>query len=291
MSRDSLTVALVTDVFHDATGAERLLARLREARAQGAELAILPELPLNSWCPARRTPDENDAEPPEGPRQQAMARAARAAGLALLGGAIVRDPATGKRHNTAILFDAHGAVLARYAKLHVPWEEGYWEADHYEAGADLPEPVEMGGFPVGIQICSDVNRPEATHALGARGALAVLAPRATPPQTWERWRIVLRANAVTSCLYVVSVNRPDPLLAQWVPSEPGTSIGGPSLVVAPDGNVVAEGTDAVIIATLERSVVEAARRTYPGYLAVRSDLYARAWSRAPVAEARSAASK
>jgi predicted amidohydrolase len=283
MSRDSLTVALVTDVFHDETGDERLLARLREARALGAELAILPELPLNSWCPAGRTTDEKDAEPPDGRRQQAMARAARAAGLALLGGAIVRDPATGRRHNTALLFDAGGAVLARYQKLHVPWEEGYWEADHYEAGDEPPEPVDVGGFPVGIQICSDVNRPEATHALGARGALALLAPRATPPQTWERWRIVLRANAVTSSLYVVSVNRPLP--------EPGTSIGGPSLVVAPDGSVVAEGTDPVMVARLERSVVEAARRTYPGYLAVRSDLYARAWSRAPIGEARSAPSK
>jgi predicted amidohydrolase len=192
--------------------------------------------------------------------------------LAVLGGAIVREPVGGRRHNTALLVDERGEVLARYAKLHVPWEEGYWEADHYEPGNEPPAPVELNGFPLGIQICSDVNRPEPSHLLGALGALAILVPRATPPQTYERWRLVLRAVAVTSCLYVISVNRPGP--------EPGTSIGGPSLAIAPDGSVMLETDQPLAVVTLERGVVEAARRTYPGYLAIRSDIYAQGWLRA-----------
>ena len=35
----------------------------------------------------------------------------------------------------------------------------------------------------------------------------MLAPRATPPATYDRWRIVLRANAVMSGAYLISVNR------------------------------------------------------------------------------------
>jgi predicted amidohydrolase len=76
---------------------------------------------------------------------------------------------------------------------------------------------------------------------------------------------------VTSTLYVVSVNRPGP--------EPGTSIGGPSLAIAPDGSVLRETTDPVAVVPLQRQVVEAARKTYPGYLAVRSALYAEGWSK------------
>ena len=269
MPADALTVALVTEVFHDPEGPDRLLARLGEARAQGAALAVLPELPLNSWCPAQRTPDESDAEPPGGGRQTALARAANESGAAVLGGVILRDHATGQRRNTALLFDNWGAEAARYAKLHLPAEEGFWETDHYEPGGELPRPVVLSGFPIGIQICSDVNRPEPTHILGAGGALAVLAPRATPPETYERWRTVLRANAVTSGLYVVSVNRPGP--------DPGTSIGGPSLAIAPDGRVLVETTDPMAVVTLERSVVERARETYPGYLPVRGDLYSAGW--------------
>ena len=57
-----MRVALVSEFFHDPGGPERLVARLRAARAEGAELALLPELPLNRWCPADREVDDADAE-------------------------------------------------------------------------------------------------------------------------------------------------------------------------------------------------------------------------------------
>ena len=105
MNSRLLTVALITDVFPEPEENDRLLARLRDARARGAQLAVLPELPLNRWAPATRTPSDADAEPPAGPRASALAAAARTVGLAVLGGAIVRDPSSGRRHNTALLLD------------------------------------------------------------------------------------------------------------------------------------------------------------------------------------------
>jgi predicted amidohydrolase len=269
VSGGTLCVALVTDVFHGPGSPERLLARLQRARELGAELAVLPELPLNDWCPVRRARSPGDAEPVGGTRQRAQARAAREAGVWLLGGAIVEDPIAGRRHNTALLFDAAGELVSRYRKVHLPQEEGFWEMDHYEAGDELPRPVQVEGFECGVQVCSDANRPEASHLLGAMGALAILLPRATPPQTYERWRFVLRANAATSTTYVISVNRPE---------EPGSPVGGPSIAIGPGGEVLLEGTEPVQVVTLERSAVLAARASYPGYLAVRSDLYAPGWA-------------
>ncbi len=160
MNSPRLTLALVTDVFPEPEEHRRLLARLRDARAQGAELAVLPELPLNLWAPATPTPSDADAEPPGGPRASALAAAARAAGLAVLGGAIVRDPSSGRRYNTAVLLNGTGEELLRYRKIHLPDEEGYWEAHHYEPGDDLHAPVDIGGFGIGVQVCSDANRPE-----------------------------------------------------------------------------------------------------------------------------------
>jgi N-carbamoylputrescine amidase len=268
LSESSLAVALITEAFHGPDCPERLLSYLEAAKRQGAELAVLPELPLQEWCAVRRTRSPADAEPPGGSRHRAMSRAAREAGIALLGGAIVEDPLTGKRHNSATIFDAFGEVVTCYRKVHIPHEEGFWEADHYEPGGELPRPVSVAGFPVGVQICSDANRPALSHLLGAMGALAVLVPRATPPETFERWRLVLRANAVTSTAYVVSVNRP---------TEPGSPAGGPSIAVAPDGTVLLETTEPLALVTLERSAVEAARVSYPGYLNVRAPLYADGW--------------
>ncbi|MBT8487404.1 MAG: carbon-nitrogen hydrolase family protein, partial [Gemmatimonadetes bacterium] len=199
-----------------------------------------------------------------------MASAAAEVGIALLGGAIVVDPKTGERHNTALLYGATGTCLARYRKVHLPEEEGYWETSHYVPGDAGPKVV--AGFPLrlGLQICSDVNRPQGFQLLAAQRCEVVLAPRATPPGTYERWRMVLRANAVMSGAYLISVNRPRP--------EGGASIGGPSLAISPTGDVLAEVTDPIEVVTLDRRVVAAAATEYPGYLPRFPEIYARAWA-------------
>ncbi len=272
MAGETLAVALLTETFHDREGPDRLRLRLGQARTKGAELAVLPELPLHPWFPASRDPRPDAADPPGVGRERRLAEAAAAEGIAVVGGAVVEDPQTGRRYNEGLLFDHRGELLQRYRKTHLPREEGFWEAEHYDAGSDLPIPVPVLGFPVGVQVCSDVYRPSGCQLLALEGARAILLPRATPGESWDRWRMVLRTVALISGAYLISVNRPEP--------EPGVPIGGPSVVVAPDGEVLLETVDPVAVVLLEAERVRAARNTYPGYLAVRDDLYARGWARA-----------
>jgi len=272
MSTAHLTVALVTDTFPNDDDAPRLHDRLRAARDLGADLAVLPELPLNPWAPLTRQPSRADAEDPCGPRHQLLAAAAHRAGLAVLGGAIIRDPGTGRRHNTALLFGPDGQLVLHYRKVHLPDEEGYWEAHHYEPGDEIHTPARVSSWGIGVQICSDVNRPQGCNALGAMGAEVLLVPRATPPETWARWELVLRANAVTSCAYVISVNRAG--------TRSGGVIGGPSVAIGPNGDVLLETVEPVAVVTLGRGALDAARGDYPGYLDVRSPVYEDAWRRA-----------
>ncbi len=269
MARERLTVALMSEVFWQADGEVRLKQRLAEAEERGAELALLPEIPLNPWRPATKQQVDEDAEEEGGPRTRAMAEAARESGLALVGGIIHREPGTGRRTNRALVFDARGEIVARYEKLHLPEEPGFWETSHYEPGTSAPTRIDAFTVPIGIQVCSDVNRPQGSHLLGAQGAEAILVPRATEERSYQRWKTVFRANALTSCAYVLSVARPDP--------EEGVLIGGPSVAVDPDGHVVVETTDRLALVTLDREVVRDARRAYPGYLPVRAQLYADAW--------------
>ncbi len=269
-SRETLTVALISDVFFDNNPEARLRSRLEEAKQQGAELAVLPELPLNPWSPATKQARDDDAEAPGGPRWRMQSEAAKAIGISLVGGVIVRDPDTGRRHNTALVFDAQGQLVGSFQKIHIPEEPGFWETSHYEAG-DTPSPVfDHLGFPFGVQICSDINRPEGSHLLGAMGAKLVVAPRSTELATYERWRVVFQANALTSCLYVLSVNRPAP--------EQDVLIGGPSIAVAPNGRILLETTDPVGVVTIDAATIRQAKIDYPGYLPVRADVYAKAWS-------------
>ncbi len=271
MTLPTLTLAMVTDVFPGRADDDRLVARLTEAKKLGAEVAVLPELPLDRWIPAGPTPAGDDAEDPGGARQQRLVSAARASGIAVLGGAIVRDPTSGERRNRALLVAADGRVLGHYDKNHLPSEEGFWETAHYQPGKQPPQVLHGLPMALGVQLCSDTYRPDGTLLLAASGAELVVVPRATPPETWWRWQLMLRANAIMSACWVVSVNRPA--------GEAGSLVGGPSTVIAPDGTVVLETSEPVAVVELDRAAVTAARRGYPGYLAIRAELYAAGWTR------------
>jgi N-carbamoylputrescine amidase len=263
-----LTVALISEVFWEADGTQRLKQRLAEVAERGADLAVLPEIPLNAWRPSTKEARPDDAEPMDGPRATAQREAAAEAGIGLIGGVIHRDEA-GRRTSRALVIDAGGEVRATYEKLHLPEEPGFWETSHYEPGTEAPKRIDAFGLPIGLQLCSDNNRPEGVHLLGAQGAMAMINPRATEEKTYQRWKTVFRANALTSCLYVLSVNRPYP--------EDGVLIGGPSVAFDPNGELLLETTDSVALVTLDAKVVTDARRAYPGYLPVRARLYADAW--------------
>lgn len=263
-----LTIALISEVFWEADGAQRLKQRLGEVAERGADVAVLPEIPLNPWRPSTKEPRPEDAEPMDGPRATAQREAAREAGIGLIGGIIHRDE-NGRRTSRALVIDAAGEVRATYEKLHLPEEPGFWETSHYEPGTEAPKRIDAFGLPIGVQLCSDNNRPEGTHLLGAQGAMAMVNPRATEEKTYQRWKTVFRANALTSCLYVLSVNRPYP--------EDGVLIGGPSVAFDPRGELMVETTDTIALVTLDATVVTDARRGYPGYLPIRARLYADAW--------------
>jgi predicted amidohydrolase len=264
-----LTVALVSEVFWEPDGEQRLKQRLAEAAERGADLAVLPEIPLNRWSPATKEPREDDAEPMDGPRGRAQGEVAAEAGIGLVGG-IIHRAEDGRRTSRALVFDRAGRLAATYEKLHLPEEPGCWETSHYEPGTAAPQRIDGFGLPFGVQICSDNNRPEGTHLLGAQGAMAAIVPRASEEKTYQRWKTVFRSNALTGCLYVLSVNRPHP--------EGGVLIGGPSLAFDPNGELLVETTDPLALVTLDARTVSDARRAYPGYLPIRARLYADAWT-------------
>jgi len=122
---------------------------------------------------------------------------------------------------------------------------------------------------IGVQICSDANRSTAAQLLAAQGVQVILAPRASDPASWTRWRLAYRAMALTASAWVVSVSRPRP--------EFGVEIGGPSLMVNPMGEVVLETTEQIAVKVLDLQAVTDARQAYPGYLAWPAEMYAAGW--------------
>ena len=262
-----LCIALVSDVFYGEDAKKRLVQRLHQARNLGAQLAVLPEIACNTWSPSSTVLQDDDAEALGGPRCRMQSACAKEVGIGIVGAAILND--SGTRYNTCLVWDAVGTLIGTYQKHHVPEEPGFWETSHYAQGIDGFPVFNFEGFTIGIQICSDMNRPEGSQLLAAKGADVIVGPRSTELATYSKWRPVWIANALTTGCYYCSVNRPAP--------EDGVLIGGSSIAVAPNGEILTESNDAITVFTVRQSTIEHSRKDYPGYLPRRSDLYAKEW--------------
>lgn len=272
-----MKLAIVHDAFFDESPEATLLARLKEACSQGASIAVLSELALNKWMAVSQEFDVANAEELGcGPRFHCLQRCARAAGIAVIGGAITYQPGSDPEEidvtqceSTTWLIDGNGDVLLQYSKVHLPHEAGYWEASHYSPSENLPTVVQFDDpragpdqppWTIGIQLCSDIMRPAGAAYLASQGIQLLLHPRATPLSSYEkRWKPVGRACAITSSAYVVSVNRPST-------GQPDTPCGGSSFAVSPGGELLCETTEPLCIVSLSMEEVNNARKNYPGYM-------------------------
>lgn len=263
-----LKIALISDVFFDDQATNRLTKRLDEAKKSGCNLAVLPEIACNPWSPATKNLQREDSESIGGTRCSMQSKAAEEIGIGLIGSAILNE--NGSRFNTCLFWDETGTLIGTYQKNHLPEEEGFWETSHYSAGEDGFPLFEFHGFKIGIQICSDMNRPQGSHLLAAAGADILICPRSSERATYDKWRPVWISNALTTACYVCSVNRPNP--------EQGVLIGGPSIAIKPNGEIITESESTITSFTAAKNTIEEARIQYPGYLPCRKELYTKCWN-------------
>ena len=127
-----------------ATNLDRVREALADAAARGADLAVFPEATQARFGSDLRA----IAEPLDGAFGSGLAEAARAGGVALVAG--VFEPAPdGRVYNTAVAYDAAGARVAAYRKIHLFDALGERESDLVAPGAS-PVVVDLCGLRVGI---------------------------------------------------------------------------------------------------------------------------------------------
>jgi predicted amidohydrolase len=239
-------------------------ALLAEARAGGACLAVLPEnfALMGRSDAARRAIAERDGA---GPIQDAIARAARELGLWIIAGTtplhVDDDP---RPANACLVYDAYGARVARYDKIHlfdvdVPGrDESYRESANARPGAE-PVVVDTPAGRVGLSVCYDVRFPELYRQLVARGAEVLTVPAAfTVPTGQAHWEVLLRARAVENLSFVIAA-------AQCGRHPNGRDTYGDSLIADFWGRVLARRAQApgVVLATLDRAAQRTTRTSFP----------------------------
>ena len=231
---------------------ERVLAMLADALPQ-ADIAVLPEL----WIPgAFDLPLAREvAAPLDSPVIQRIQEMARAAGTWVHAGTYAERLPDGRTFNTAVLIGPNGEVITTYRKRHLfGFAEG--ERTIITAG-DALVVAETPLGATGLATCYDLRFPEMFRDLVDAGAETFLLASGWPTPRIEHWRVLAQARAIEDQAWVVACN--------GVGSHAGITLGGHSIVVDPQGNVVAEASDAetVLFADVEPARALEWRTAFP----------------------------
>ncbi|MCB1566434.1 MAG: acyltransferase, partial [Xanthomonadales bacterium] len=139
-----LRVALVQEINHGdaATNLAVIEQRVAEAAAAGAQLVLLQELHNGPYFCQHESVDEFDrAEAIPGPSSERLSELAKQHGVVIVGSLFERR-APGLYHNTAVVLERDGRLLARYRKMHIPDDPGFYEKFYFTPGDIGFQPVD-----------------------------------------------------------------------------------------------------------------------------------------------------
>jgi len=165
----------------------------------------------------------------------------------------IERTSTGYRNRVAIVAP-EGTVRLSYAKTHLFSPAG--EPRAYEAG-DALAIGEVGGLKVSSFICYDLRFPELWRHAALAGAEILALSACWPKVRQAHWRALAIARAIENQAFVLACNRTG--------DEPNASYAGGSLVIAPDGEVLAEaGSESgPLFADIDPERIRAWRAKFP----------------------------
>lgn len=251
----------------------RMIALLENAAAQGATLVVFPELPFTTFFPrwlleGAELESYYETDMPN-PRVEKLFDRARALGVGMQLGYAERTP-EGGRFNTAIFVAPNGDIFGKYRKVHLPGsveprpEDRFQQLEkrYFEYG-DLGIPAFRAPQPwpdgvLGMLICNDRRWPEAWRVLGLQAVelvcigynSAAYDPNGgtTENETIRTFhsKLAVQANAYMNATWAIATAKAG--------NEDGSGLIGGSVIVDPNGLIVAEATtlgDEVIVADID----------------------------------------
>lgn len=248
---------------------ETACEKIREAAANGADFAVLPEM---FCCPYDNACFRAYGEPESGETQAALSSLAAELGIYIIGGSLP-ELTGGNVYNTCYVYGRDGTQLAKHRKAHlfdinVAGGQCFRESDTFTPGGAITTfETEFGVM--GLCICFDLRFEELARCMCLRGAKAIFVPAAfnmtTGPAHWE---ILFRQRAVDNQCFTVGVSPARDVTASYVAY-------GNSIAVDPWGSVLcrADAAECTLYADLDLARLDAVRQQLPILSARRTDLY------------------
>ena len=231
---------------------------LEQARPEGSDMVVFPELSLTGYSLGQVTEDVSL----EAVDEEIAGRLGRAGGEM---GVVVGFAEAGRLHTYNSAAYIHGGVLTHvHRKLYLPTYGLFEERKHFSPGQAM-RAFETGVGRMAILICNDVWQPALPFLAVQDGARVLIVPSNSSTNRFpgsadmqREWRDIDRFYARMLQSYVVFVNR--------IGSEGELEFWGGSHVVDPWGEIVAEAPlnePAVMTVEIDLAKVRRRRREMP----------------------------
>ena len=212
---------------------KKIETNLTDAKRQGADLVIFPELALTGYCVQDQI--HSLAETIPGPSTNAVGEMARRVGMYVAFGMPEISDARATRgiYNTAVLIGPEGLV-GKYRKMHIPDAA---EERHFHPGSEVSV-FDTNVGKLGLIICYDVFFPEVSRLIRLKGAELIVCVSASPKcdegspiesQTFLETLVTARAIENTAFVAYVNLTGEDEGMRFW----------GGSKLVGPNGRTLA----------------------------------------------------
>jgi predicted amidohydrolase len=264
MSQDGrLTVALAqmdSALGDRGRNLERHRQWTRQAVEAGANLLVFPELSLTGYFLKDLVPES--AIQLESPEMRELATLSTQLDVVL--GAVIESP--DHRYFNASLYFSRGELVHVHRKVYLP-TYGMFDEQRYLAPGDRFRSFKVAFGRAGMLVCEDIWHLSSAYILSLEGVDMIICPSASPGRgittderlgTAESYGLLCRTYAQFLTTFFLYCNR--------VGFEDGANFWGGSMVIGPNGDIIAQQQDAdeaLVVANLELADVRRERLANP----------------------------
>jgi len=266
-----MKIALVQPVLSESIEANlnKALISMDEAASQGAELVCFPEIQFSPFFPQYPGLDVSKyAIPIEHQIVKSLREKCRSLNLVGFPNFYLQEGQ--HRYDASPVIDSDGSLLGISKMVHIVQAPCFFEQDYYTPSDSGFQVYDTAIGKVGVVICFDRHFPESIRSCGLKGPQLVVLPTAiSKGEPLEMFEWELRVPAMQNGLYIAMCNR--------VGIEGQMDFCGQSIVVDPNGDVVAKADDREQILYAERDFakVTQARKDRPYLDLIRPEAYER----------------
>jgi len=239
---------------------ERHRQWVRQAATAGVELLVFPELSLTGYFLKDLVAES--AIPFEGAIMNELRGLSD--GLDVVLGAVIEEP--DHRYFNASLYFSQGELVHVHRKVYLP-TYGMFDEHRYFAAGDRFRSFKTGFGRAGMLVCEDIWHLSSAYILSLEGVDMIICPSSSPGRgvttderlgTAESYGLVCRTYAQFLTTFFLYCNR--------VGYEDGANFWGGSMVIGPNGDIIAQQEDAdeaLVLAKLDLGEVRRERLANP----------------------------